>query len=504
MEAVPWCLVPLMRPYKQRVELVLKPGLESLSWNSISIDNYLSSIEEAVQHLARLSKNARDVLECRVENILDDIASTQLCVLLDEPVPVLQFVKLTETQCLEATNKIAKDTANIESSIKELIEALKAPLTEGELERSMNPDPKNKEPDVYTTLLNHFAQKNIDAVLRCTRLSLETMRRRLQSNSTFAAAMRTDTDTAQSTQHPLLMIDVVLAIPRVAIQPSLEECQALVSGAVQTVQHATENVMQWEHVIQLQKKFAKHKSQAHESELPAAAAEAEENKLNLPQFVKPLPKLILEHKDISKVVMQLNSIITTNRLEVNELLTNFTSYEDLWQKEPQDVVAEFVETIPIVSDYETRLHYYKSLEEQINELPSSHHVGPLLLLTDLMKTGLTTETAAWKLAYGRGLNQACGKDIDQILTFFESMQKRLSRPIKDLDDIRAQMATLAEIRQSEIHIDQTIVPIEEAYMILGRYELVFDDGNAERVDSLGYGWKLLQQKRSNGTGNCST
>ena len=56
------------------------------------------------------------------------------------------------------------------------------------------------------------------------------------------------------------------------------------------------------------------------------------------------------------------------------------------------------------------------------------------------------------------------------------------------------MSALSEIRQSEIRIDLTIAPIEEAYAMLGRYGLTFNDGNAERVDTLGYGWRLLRQQ----------
>lgn len=42
----------------------------------------------------------------------------------------------------------------------------------------------------------------------------------------------------------------------------------------------------------------------------------------------------------------------------------------------------------------------------------------------------------------------------------EDIQKKLSRPIKDLDDIRFAMAALKDIRENEIRIDMSIGPIE--------------------------------------------
>ena len=50
--------------------------------------------------------------------------------------------------------------------------------------------------------------------------------------------------------------------------------------------------------------------------------------------------------------------------------------------------------------------------------------------------------------------------MEEIFTFIEEMTKRLSRPIKDLDDIRHAMAALKEIRDREIMIDMSIGPIE--------------------------------------------
>ncbi len=46
-------------------------------------------------------------------------------------------------------------------------------------------------------------------------------------------------------------------------------------------------------------------------------------------------------------------------------------------------------------------------------------------------------------------------------------------------------------RENEIRIDMTITPIEETYALLNKYNIFFNDGNAERVDTLSYGWKKL-------------
>ena len=112
-------------------------------------------------------------------------------------------------------------------------------------------------------------------------------------------------------------------------------------------------------------------------------------------------------------------------------------------------------------------------------------------MTDALKLALNTEAKNWKMAFSKALNEKCAHDMDEILDFTENQMKKLSRPVKDLDDIRSHMAALGEIRASEIKIDMTITPIEESYAMLNKYNIFFNDGNAERVDSLSYGWTKL-------------
>jgi len=81
-----------------------------------------------------------------------------------------------------------------------------------------------------------------------------------------------------------------------------------------------------------------------------------------------------------------------------------------------------------------------------------------------------------------------------IIDKVEDIQKRLTRPCNDLDDVRTHMGALAEIRQSEILIDQTITPIEETYAMFNKYEIAFNDGKPELVDTIQYAWKKCLQQ----------
>ena len=48
--------------------------------------------------------------------------------------------------------------------------------------------------------------------------------------------------------------------------------------------------------------------------------------------IKPLHKIISDHKDVVKIVIQLNSIVSTYKVEVQEVLGEFVKYAELWNK----------------------------------------------------------------------------------------------------------------------------------------------------------------------------
>uniref|UniRef100_A0A7N8WST8 Dynein, axonemal, heavy chain 5 like n=1 Tax=Mastacembelus armatus TaxID=205130 RepID=A0A7N8WST8_9TELE len=143
----------------------------------------------------------------------------------------------------------------------------------------------------------------------------------------------------------------------------------------------------------------------------------------------------------------------------------------------------------------------QKLEVQISDLPGFYSVGSLHFDTERLKLALTQECHLWKRAFGAALNSQASADMDDIFSFVDGLTKRLQRPITDLEDVRGVMAALREVREAEVRIDATISPVEESFAVLHKYELLFRDGNAERVDGLMYAWKNLNSlvRLSNGS-----
>uniref|UniRef100_A0A8B9DK17 Dynein axonemal heavy chain 5 n=1 Tax=Anser cygnoides TaxID=8845 RepID=A0A8B9DK17_ANSCY len=160
-------------------------------------------------------------------------------------------------------------------------------------------------------------------------------------------------------------------------------------------------------------------------------------------------------------------------------------------QDPEEKVKEFIETKPTMAEFQTQIRYFSQLEMQIRELPNHHVLESVDIATESLKISLIQECRSRQRTFGLALNKKSATDMDEIYSFIENLSKRLSRPIQDLDDVRGAMEALKEIRENEIRIDMTVGPIEESYSVLHKYNLLFQDGNTERVDGLAYAWKNL-------------
>lgn len=82
-----------------------------------------------------------------------------------------------------------------------------------------------------------------------TRLSLDAIKRRVQMSNRFAK--KEDKDSEK--KPPLFMADIVLSLPTVMMRPSLEDIQSTLNKAVQVMLKMSENIPQWEHLVNQQR-----------------------------------------------------------------------------------------------------------------------------------------------------------------------------------------------------------------------------------------------------------
>ncbi|XP_032818620.1 dynein axonemal heavy chain 5-like isoform X1 [Petromyzon marinus] len=491
VSSIPPILQPLMTPCVALVEDAILPGLTIISWTSLNIDTYIEEIQAAVVQLKQTTKQVVDIMECRVEATLYDMSFTPLLTLPEEePLDMLAFMAATETMVASATKSLATQSDFVEKSVLDLLDLLKTKLKPAEQADikdgfpCLHPDLKHKTrcqeclSCAYYNFTGQICQRNTEALVRCTRRSLDALRRRLQTAGPYAEQQR-----VQQGHMPLFCTEIILAIPNVLLKPSLDDLQSSLNKAVNVMLGMAKDISVW--------KYAHLQQKQQQLEMQVARELGDENIVIKQINPRTLDKQITEHKDVGKVMFHLSSVLSFLRVESTEVLKNFSCFSSLWSQEPEEMVKEFMTTDPTMSEFNAQMVYYAQLEQQVQDLPAHFAVGPVLAMTEPLKLALVQECRTWKRAFGAALNRKASASTDEVLAFSEAMAKHLARPICDLEDVRAAMAALAELRAAEIQMESAIGPVEEAFAMLAKYDLTFRDSSADRVDGLAYCWKNL-------------
>ena len=112
--------------------------------------------------------------------------------------------------------------------------------------------------------------------------------------------------------------------------------------------------------------------------------------------------------------------------------------------------------------------------------------------SDHLKYALNQEVRDWILRYGQACNAKYRKEMNEVSSFIEDIEKRLSRPINDLEDIRLVMIAIKDLRENEIRIDMSIAPIEESYAMLQAHGLNVAREESDRAELIKLDWVKLQ------------
>ncbi|XP_072536415.1 dynein axonemal heavy chain 5 isoform X2 [Salminus brasiliensis] len=492
---IPPLLQPLMQPFINCVETALSPGLTTLSWTSLNINTFINHAYEVLQKLEDVAKTITDILECRIERVLVSMSSTALLTLPEEdPVFPQSFLSDTDSTVRSARQTLMIQSQQVERSMYELFEEVKRVMKPGEmvnLEDSfqcLHPDAKLKTrcqiclPCSFYMTMSQLCQKNTEALVKATKRSLDSLRHRLHVVS--SPKYHLSSSSSHPVPHaPLFRTSIELAIPNVIFRPSLEEIQSILNKVVTTVLSMAKDIPLWTFSLLQHKQFQMEQQAARELGDDSPVAQL---------TLKPLDRQLAEHKDVIKAVAQLNSIMSSLKVNAGDVLVDLINFSTLWNQDPAEQVKAFLDTNPSLPEFSSKLSYYSALEAKIEDFPSICTSGPILYDVQSLKLSLTQECRAWKRSYGAALNQRASTDMVEISSFVETVSRQLQRPISDLDDVRVAMAALKEIREAEIRVDATIGPVEESFALLNRHELQFRDGNAERMDSLSYAWKNLK------------
>ncbi|XP_078482966.1 dynein axonemal heavy chain 8 [Ciona intestinalis] len=520
-ESIPSIFMPLMKQHLHQVDRAIRNGLVFITWSSLNHKLYFHNVEKVLNQLNRVIRDVNDLKEARIDEMLQDIATTALVDLEDEITYTIQeFLGCAKDHCDAMAKYLNRKSKHIELAVHDLIQVFAKHSGRSDfvfnMESSVSSKSKYKdsvdfnEDDAFAVeceeLVEYFKTRTLEALLKCTRQSLDLIKRRVfYPKSAYGRRMtgqltNAPTGSIQLVREgmaPLLVSNVELAIPNVELKPNLEEVQSAINETARCIVEVSKGVVCWgqaqpdEVDMEMERRGSAGRNYKREDGKKIGSQMTLQNSFDKLQNHY---KAISEHKDITKLVMMLGSAMNNIREPVTKNLQQFNHFQMLWEEERETAVKEFMSTNPLLTEFRAEIMKYEDINQRVDILPNSISVGPLQLLPANIKMSLVVETKSWKVSLCKCLNIEYRSKMEEVFDFINEYSKRLTRPIKDLDDIREAMNSLDTIKHEFTKIDFTIGPVEEAYAIMQKFNVNVNHEEINKVDTLRYSWnKLLSQ-----------
>ena len=227
-------------------------------------------------------------------------------------------------------------------------------------------------------LREYFNHQTLDALVKLTRTTLESLRKRINASSALGY---TELSEEQKKEHqPVFEASATLAIPSIVMKPSLEEIQTAVNNIVQLVLCTHKGVYLWGQDRSALKPASSHSNSLAAPISKGSVAQGDEVLPPMKQL-KNHYRLVSENKEVAKLVSFLSTTVTSSKRLVTEALEQFNKYQELWSVDREAKLKEFMETKPLISEFEAEMRKYEDQEALIVDEPNSVVAGPIALKT---------------------------------------------------------------------------------------------------------------------------
>lgn len=433
----------LLRPHFNDMEFKLRPGMITLTWTSMNIEAYRNHIHSGLQHLEELVTNINDIIENRIEKNMRIVSKTMLVDLpVDQSFSLEDFVTMQGSNIKRAGTLLQGKNIEIENAVEDLLKIIMQYPLDSHIEGV-----SNEEAMKLKKHYNHFMYQ---ALLHCTKNSLNTIKKRVASRVS---------SNVFTIERPFFEVDVQLSVPRVVLHPSLDDIQLAINKAAKTVLSCSKELLDW--------------GQSDSSGNVMGGVNAS-SAVKITFFDR-----ITKDIEIVRVVLLLTGSVQGLRNNVTEYLGSFNKYEWLWMENKDAAYDGFLKKNPELQDFEKKLKSFVEIDEEISGLPPVYNIGALSLNTRNIKLQLKHENSQWKLKFSDNLHNQARRKMESLTEFFRSTMGKLNRKVVDLDSLRFVMNLLKEVRARESGINMEINPVLDMYEMLEYY---LPDGFMEKEE----------------------
>ncbi|CAG5978557.1 unnamed protein product [Menidia menidia] len=492
-QSIPADFSNLMASKIKHVESALRHGSVLLTWSSFLLDKFFQNVEAALSELKVLVNKVLDICKIQIYDVLEDISETLLIELPeDHASPLWQLVDQNKAgeshnRCKELAKTLDYKCSRVKGAIMELGNVLSAvyepkgtktvdepqgrsvTFSRESKRRGAKADAVSLEGPLkdkqikfekeFKKLYELFSTEVFEALVKTTKLSLVTLKRRICGRNTYKKSE------IKPKVVPLIKSEAQLDKPNVVMVPNVDEVQQAINQLIDCVLEVSKGVV-WE------QEFSQDDTQSKDN----------------------FSQNVFEDKDIKKLVVVLKTAVTSQRQEASDVLKYFHPFRVIWEDDRNIKVKEFMSSSPSLIQIKSEIQHYDSVEQQIEAIKPEIIFGSTELSTGVLKKALTDETKAWKKLICKYLKEDCKKKMIDISIHINKYLVQLEHPVCNLEDVRHAMGALSKLRDAEIQTDMTLISIEETFEILTKNKAEVTKREADGMYNLRNLFSKLQSK----------
>jgi dynein heavy chain len=429
----------LLQFHLEDLERRLEPGLTTITWTSMHIEKFLTDVDHGIFKLDDLVTKMNDIIENRIENNLKIISRTML-VDLDEdkfPFVVDDFESVQEQYVRDQSAYMDAKNLEVEMAVQDLLDLVDKVAA---AEKAHGGQVMGANPKAIPKLIEHYNRLMYHAILTCMKNSFNLIKKKVSGGSNKGLAGLVSDGVSDT---PFFQADIELDVTlptAVVMKPSLDEIQDVINNTAIAILRCTKKLMAW-------------------------GQDRSKPKETLDSFFEELGR----EKEVVKYVLLLTGSLLGAKIEVSNYLDSFGKYSHLWEKNMQTEYDTFIGTDPTLEDFDDRLTYYVSIENEIQSAPKEFSIGVLALLTGNITNSLQSLVTLWKSQYTKNLLDIAREDLSSIVEYINNTTRKFNMSVDHLDDVRKLVGMLKDVVDKESVIEWDFGPLEEKYDMLQRY-----------------------------------
>ncbi|CAF0910630.1 unnamed protein product [Adineta ricciae] len=430
--------VSLLQSHLDQLQTSIKPGTSRISFGEIGTIDYIKECRNHLEQLHSILNQIRKISS----DIREHLDSFRLCI-IDPVVPRHEDGSLLT--CREYFGYLERKRKEIIANLKRRFELIGPILTKIEsLVFGTNTGKHKNMRSFYIYWEHEIFTSLVELVIRNLCQFFENI---------FGASS-------------LFTVEVVLAPPRIKLQPSLEEIINSIRRSAYGISELPKYFIRW----------------LHGTCISCPLLSVSNDEIETPDFT--FYNDVRQHGDVISMLKPIRAYASGLVTAINHILTKLLTYNDLWKNDKQKLISQFISKSRHYSDYDEMMSMFSKVDRVFDHHLHNQNLYCIQLSLKQFYQALKYHCQDWIHHYGQHLYTKMSTKLKETNDVLNNLSQGLCHDADTVPDLKYVLNIIDRIHQQQESIEHTIDDIEQSYRILHEHQFEYPQSDSVLIQTL--------------------